>query len=147
LDDLLLTILYGVLILAVLVVGGLLAVVLWQTSLAISQARSVFIPQIQQVLTEVQQNLKNTEDITADLDGKLSKLDGAITAANSAVKSISQTTLLLNKAVAQPAIVNAAALLSGVKSAAAHLRDHRGDRQPKETREVRTELEAERISR
>ncbi len=148
----LLNILYVVLIVAVVAVGGLLAVVLWQASVLIAQARSVFIPQVQSLLVEAQQNLKNTEDITADVNGKLEKLDGAIAAANTAVQSIGQTTLLVNKAVAQPLVLNAAAFMAGVKSAAAYLRDHRKDRRPAEmvsvrTEAPRTELKAERISR
>ncbi len=148
----LLNILYGVLIVAVVAIGALLAVVLWQASLLISQARAVFIPQVQALLVEAQQNLKNTEDLTADVSGKLGKLDGAIDAANSAVQSIGQTTLLVNKAVAQPLVLNAAAFMAGVKSAAVYLRDHRKDRRPKapvglRPESVRTELRAEKISR
>jgi len=142
----LLNILYLVLIVAVVAVGGLLAVVLWQASVLIAQARSVFIPQVQSLLVEAQQNLKNTEDITADVNGKLEKLDGAIEAANSAVQSIGQTTLLVNKAVAQPLVLNAAAFVAGVKSAAAYLRQHRNDRRPARTVGVRTELKAEKIT-
>jgi uncharacterized protein YoxC len=146
----LLTILYGVLIVAVVAVGALLAVVLWQASVLIAQARTVFIPQVQALLVEAQQNLKNTEDITADVNGKLEKLDGAIDAANTAVQSIGQTTLLVNKAVAQPLVLNTAAFLAGVKSAAAYLRDHRKDRRPAQTVGVRTEglrteLKAEKV--
>ncbi|MOA43043.1 hypothetical protein D3C78_1651540 [compost metagenome] len=95
---------------------------------------------------EAQQNLKNTEDITADVNGKLEKLDGAIEAANSAVQSIGQTTLLVNKAVAQPLVLNAAAFVAGVKSAAAYLRQHRNERRPARTVGVRTELKAEKIT-
>lgn len=143
----LLNILYVVLIVAVLAVGALLAVVLWQASVLIAQARSVFIPQLQAILVEAQQNLKNTEDITADVNGKLEKLDGAIEAANTAVQSIGQTTLLVNKAVAQPIVLNAAAFAAGLKTAAAYLRDHRKERRPARTVGVRTELEAEKVSR
>lgn len=142
----LLNILYLVLIVAVVGVGALMAVVLWQASVLIAQARSVFIPQVQSLLVEAQQNLKNTEDITADVNGKLEKLDGAIEAANSAVQSIGQTTLLVNKAVAQPLVLNAAAFVAGVKSAAAYLRQHRNDRRPARTVGVRTELKAEKIT-
>ena len=143
----LLNILYLVLIVAVVGVGALMAVVLWQASVLIAQARSVFIPQVQSLLVEAQQNLKNTEDITADVNGKLEKLDGAIEAANSAVQSIGQTTLLVNKAVAQPLVLNAAAFVAGVKSAAAYLRQHRNDRRPARTVGVRTEFEAEKVTR
>lgn len=143
----LLNILYLVLIVAVVAIGGLLAVVLWQASVLIAQARSVFIPQVQAILVEAQQNLKNTEDITADVNGKLEKLDGAIEAANTAVQSIGQTTLLVNKAVAQPLVLNVAAFMTGVKTAAAYLREHRKERRPARTVGVRTELHAEKVSR
>lgn len=143
----LLNILYVVLIVAVIAVGGLLAVVLWQASVLIAQARAVFVPQIQTLLNEAQQNLKNTEDITADVSGKLEKLDGAVDAANTAVQSISKTTLLVNKAVAQPLVLNVAALMAGVKTSAAYLREHRKDRRPAKTVGVRTELKAEKLSR
>jgi len=147
----LLNILYLVLIVAVVAVGGLLVVVLWQASVLIAQARSVFIPQVQSLLVEAQQNLKNTEDITADVNGKLEKLDGAIEATNTAVQSIGQTTLLVNKAVAQPLVLNVAAFVAGVKSAAVYLRENRKSRRPARTvgvrtEEVRTELKAEKIS-
>lgn len=143
----LLNLLYLVLIVAVIAVGGLLAVVLWQASLAIAQARTVFIPQVQALLVEAQQNLKNTEDITADVNAKLEKLDGAIDAANSAVQSIGQTTLLVNKAVAQPLVVNAASLLAGVKSAAAYLRDHRHEGRSTQPVTFRAEQDAEAVRR
>lgn len=143
----LLNILYGVLIVTVLVVGGLLAMVLWQASVTIAQARAVFIPQVQSLLVEAQQNLKNTEDITADVNSKLEKLDGAIDAANTAVQSIGQTTLLVNKAVAQPIVVSTASLLAGLKTAATYLRDHRHDRRAPRTVSLRHETEAERIPR
>ncbi|MNR84082.1 hypothetical protein D3C72_148740 [compost metagenome] len=143
----LLNILYVVLIVAVVAVGTLMAVVLWQASVLIAQARTVFIPQVQALLVEAQQNLKNTEDITADVNGKLEKLDGAIEAANTAVQSIGQTTLLVNKAVAQPLVVNVAAFVTGVKSAAAYLRENRKERRPARTVGVRTELKAEKVSR
>ena len=142
----LLNILYVVLIVAVVAVGTLMAVVLWQASVLIAQARSVFIPQVQSLLIEAQQNLKNTEDITADVNDKLEKLDGAIEAANTAMQSIGQTTILVNKAVAQPLVVNVAAFMAGVKSAAAYLRDHRKERRPARTVGVRTELKVEKVT-
>lgn len=148
----LLNILYLVLIVAVVVVGALLAVVLWQASVLLAQARATLVPQVQALLMEAQQNLKNAEDITADVNQKLEKLDGAIDAANTAVQSIGQTTLLVNKAVAQPLVLNAAAFVSGVKAAAAYLRDHRKQRRPVQTVELqseaaRAEREAEKASR
>lgn len=118
-----LNILYVVLTVAVLVVGGLLAVVLWQVSLAVAQARTVFIPQIQGILREAEANLTNVDHITEDVNQKLEKLDQAVEAANSAVQAIGQTTVLVNEAVARPAIIRAASLVAGVQEAWRYMAD------------------------
>lgn len=112
-----LNILYIVLTVSVLVVGGLLAVVLWQVSLAVAQARALFIPQIQAILKEAETNLTNVDHITTDVNQKLEKLDQAVEAANTAVQAIGQTTVLVNKAVAQPVVIQAATLVAGLQGA------------------------------
>lgn len=112
-----LNILYVVLTVAVLVVGGMLAVVLWQVSLAIAQARTVFIPQIQGILKEAEANLVNVDHITEDVNQKLGQLDKAVEAASTAVQSLGQTTVFVNEAVARPAIIRAASLAVGVQEA------------------------------
>ncbi|HEY9856131.1 MAG TPA: hypothetical protein V6D05_10360 [Stenomitos sp.] len=137
-----LNILYIVLTVAVLVVGGLLAVVLWQVSLAVAQARTVFIPQIQAILKETEANLVNVDGITEDVNQKLEKLDQAVDAANTAVQAIGQTTVLVNKAVAQPVVVQVASLVAGLQGAWGYMSDH-GFRSRRERRsETRTPVMA-----
>ncbi len=121
-----LNILYVVLTVAVLVVGGLLAVVLWQVSLLVAQARSVFVPQIQTILKEAESNLGHVDQITVDVNEKLDKLDQAVEAANTAVQAIGQTTVLLNKSVAQPVVIQAASLVAGLQGAFRYMADQRG---------------------
>lgn len=120
-----LNILYVVLTVAVLVVGGLLAVVLWQVSLAVAQARAVFIPQIQTLLKEAESNLAHVDQITTDVNQKLDKLDKAVDAANTAVQAIGQTTVLVNKSVAQPVVIQAATLVAGLQGAWRYMSDQR----------------------
>ena len=143
----LLNILYLVLIVAVVAVGGLLAAVLWQTIGLIRQARTIFVPQVQTLLEEARLNLENAEGITSDVNGKLAKLDGAFEAANTAAQSIGETTLLVNKTVAKPLVIHTAAFFTGVKSAAAYLRDHRKDRKRSRQAAPQPELEVEPLSR
>ncbi len=145
-EIILLNVLYVVLIAAVVVVGGLLAVLLWQAVAMVSQAREVFLPQLQTLLVEVHQNLKNTEDLTRDVNGKLDKLDGAVDAASSAVQSLGESTILANKAILRPLMISVAAYAAGLQGAAAYLRENRG-RRPQRTSGVRTGLKAEKVGR
>lgn len=134
-----LNILYVVLTVSVLVVGGLLAVVLWQLSLAVAQARALFIPQIQAILKEAESSLENVDHLTVDVNQKLEKLDQAVDAANTAVQAIGQTTVLVNKAVAQPVVIQAVALVAGLKGAWGYMsergfrsrREHVGGAEPR----------------
>lgn len=141
----LLNVLYLVLIVAVVAVGSLLTAALWQLATLLSQARERILPEIVQVLQEAQQNLENTEGITADVNGKLSKLNGAIEAANTAVQSLGETTILANRTIAKPLMINTAAFFTGVKSTAAYLRDHRKGRRPAREVVSRSEREVEPI--
>lgn len=137
-----LNILYIVLTVSVLVVGGLLAVVLWQVSLAVAQARALFIPQIQAILKEAETNLTNVDHITSDVNQKLEKLDQAVEAANTAVQAIGQTTVLVNKAVAQPVVIQAATMVAGLQGAWGYMseRGFKSHRERQVAAEPRTTL-------
>lgn len=141
----LLNVLYLVLIAAVVAVGSLLTAALWQLAALLAQARKSILPEVVQVLQETQQNLSNAEGITADVNGKLAKLNGAFDAANSAILSLGETTVMANRTIAKPLMINTAALFAGIKSTAAYLRDHRRDRRPAREVDSRSEREVEPI--
>lgn len=106
----------------------LLGIVLWQASLAVAQVRTTLLPQVHRMLIEAQASLRNVEDITGDVDKKLEKLDEAVNAANTAVQAIGQTTVMVNRTVAQPLVINLAALIAGLKGGVKHLQERRTER-------------------
>lgn len=110
-------VLYGVLIVAVIVVCGLLAVVLWQLGLAIAQLRSAVIPQIEAVLRQAEHGMGQADQIVADVNHKLAKMDKAVDSASSAAQAIGQTVLSFNQSVARPAVLQAAVLGAGLRGA------------------------------
>lgn len=120
-----LTILYLALSVAVLGVGGLLSVVLWQVSSTIAQARGVLLPEILLILRKAAKNLENTDHITDDIQGKLDKLDPALTSTSKAVEALSETALLANRMLAQPAILRLATFTAGIKGAWLYLAERR----------------------
>lgn len=120
-----LSILYLVLSGVLLLVGGLLAHVLWQLSLTLKQARNTLIPDLQAVLRKAEKNLENTDYITGSINHKLDALDPALDSASKAVASLGETTVLANRVLAQPAILRLAVLGAGVRGAWDYLRDRR----------------------
>lgn len=138
-EQTLLMVLYGALILLVVVVGGLLAVTLWQLSLAIAQARTTLLPQIAQILHDAERSMVEVEHITGDIHSKLQKLDVAVDATNEAVGSVAKTTTLVNTRLAQPALARLASLGAGIKGAMAFLRARK-----EQAHEVRTEVTRQR---
>lgn len=120
--------LYIVLAVAVVAIGALLVVVLWQLSLAIAQVRTSLLPEVRGMLREAEQNLTNVDRITEDVHHKLAKLDTAVTAANAAVQSIGDTTVLVNRSIAQPAVILAVSWVAGVRGAWHYLRERQAPR-------------------
>lgn len=124
-EQTLLNVLYGVLILLILVVGGLLAVVLWQLSLAIAQARTTLLPQVQQLLHDAERSLSEVEHITGDVQLKLKRLDPTVEAVDQAVGSVAKTTTMLSTTLARPAIARLAILGAGIQGALGYLGERR----------------------
>ncbi|MNX69968.1 hypothetical protein D3C86_1012030 [compost metagenome] len=118
-------VLYGVLIVAVIVVGGLLAVVLWQLGLAIAQLRSSVMPQIETILRQAEHGMGQADQIVADVNHKLAKMDKAVDSANSAAQAVGQTVLAFNQVLARPTLVRLAVLNAGLKGALGFLSEHR----------------------
>lgn len=118
-------VLYGVLIVAVIVVCSLLAVVLWQLALAIAQLRSSVFPQIEAILRQAEHGMGQADQIVADVNHKLAKMDKAVDSANSAAQAIGNTVLSFNKSVARPAVMQAAVLGAGLKAAFGFIADRR----------------------
>jgi uncharacterized protein YoxC len=121
-------VLYGVLIVAVIVVCSLLAVVLWQLGLAIAQLRSAVIPQIEAILRQTEHGVGQADQIVADVNHKLAKMDKAVDSANSAAQAIGQTIISFNRTVARPTVMQAAVLGTGLKAAFGFLADRRHQR-------------------
>ncbi|HEY9898454.1 MAG TPA: hypothetical protein V6D00_04665 [Pantanalinema sp.] len=116
-------VLYGVLIVAVIVVCSLLAVVLWQLGLAIAQLRTSVIPQLEAVLRQAEHGMGQADQIVADVNHKLAKMDKAVDSANSAAAAIGETVLSFNRTVARPAVLQVAVLSAGLKGALGFISD------------------------
>jgi len=138
-----LNVLYVVLAVAVLAIATLLVVVLWQVSLLIAQVRTALLPEVRAALHEVEQNLTNVDRITDDVQHKLGKLDKALNAANDAVQSIGDTTVLVNRTVAQPVVIQVASLVAGVRGAVRYLAERNARRITPSVVMSRTEAEAQ----
>lgn len=110
-------VLFGVLIVAVIVVGSLLAVVLWQLVLTIVQLRKSLMPQVEQILRQAEHGMGQADQIVADVNHKLAKMDKAVDSASSAAQSIGQTVVSLNQTVARPAVKEVAVLTAGIQGA------------------------------
>ena len=123
--------LYVALILVAVVVGGLLAAVLWQISVLVATLRASLLPQIQTLLTDTQKSLVHVESITKDVEHKLSKLDDTVDDVNVTTHSVATTARFFSEGVARPLMLNIAAAASGAVAAYRKLRElQKGQRRP-----------------
>lgn len=113
------------------VVGGLLAVVLWQLSVLMATLRGSMLPQIQGILGEARKSLANVERITQDVDGKLERLDATVDDAQVTVHAVATTARFFTEGFAKPALLNAATLVTGASVAWKKYREIRGTQKPK----------------
>lgn len=128
--------LYLALAVAVVVVGGLLAAVLWQVTVLIATLRASLLPQVQGLLTDTQKSLVHVESITKDVENKLSKLEDTVDDVNVTTHSVATTARFFSEGVARPLVLNLAAAVSGAAAAYKKYRELQGSRQKRDLAEA-----------
>lgn len=121
--------LYLALAVFTVVVGGLLAAVLWQVSVLVATLRASVLPQLQVLLAETQKSLVHAGSITRDVEHKLSKLEETVDDINVTTHSVATTARFFSEGVARPLMLNLAAAISGAAAAYQKYRELRRERE------------------
>ncbi len=122
--------LYIVVAAVVAVVGGLVALALWQGVVLLGAVKTDVLPRVEDLLTQVRQTMDEVSDITEDLRGKLGKLDPTLDDAQITLHSVVEAGNFVNEGIIQPARINLEAFKAGTKAAWDRFQELRKDGHP-----------------
>ncbi len=109
--------LYVVAAVVVAVVGGVVALALWQGVTLLGAFKTEVLPRVEDLLTQVRQTMDEVNDITDDLRGKLGKLDATLDEAQITVHSVVEAGNFVNEGIVRPARIHLEAFKAGTRAA------------------------------
>ncbi|HEY9723688.1 MAG TPA: hypothetical protein V6D47_16875 [Oscillatoriaceae cyanobacterium] len=125
-----LTIFYLAAAIAVLLIGIGVVWAAWVAVSLLTDIRQNVLPQVQLLLTEVQKNLDNLEDLTQDVDSTVEEATQLVQTANRTVQSVERGIGHFNRRVAVPFMIQSASAIEGVKAGWRTLRSKRAPAPP-----------------
>ena len=132
--------LYIVVAVVVAVVGGVVALAIWQGVMLLGAFKTDVLPRVEELLTQVHQTMDEVNEITDDLRGKLGKLDATLDEAQLTVHSVVEASNFVNEGFVRPARINLEAFKAGTKAAWDRFQELRRDGHHLAERPSATEL-------